>query len=127
MNRTVKVLIVEDMRTIRLLLRGLLSALLNKDGQSLVVLEAADGAQGLTLASDEHPDMIISDIEMPGLNGIELCRAVKRKQSLAGVPVVLITSRPIQREKGLDAGASAFMSKPIKADELGTVIRAVLQ
>ena len=84
------------------------------------VLHAADGAEGLKLARAEKPDMIISDLEMPNMNGIELCAAVRADPVLHAVPFFILTSRFDQASirKGNLVGATSFLKKPITPADL---------
>lgn len=117
-----KILIVEDKFAIRALVRGLLK------GPGYDFVEAEDGAQGLRLARRERPDLVISDVEMPQMNGLELCRFLRSDPALRRVPVVLLTSRTDDRtrEDAARVGATAFMNKPIEADLLEAKVRELL-
>jgi CheY-like chemotaxis protein len=124
MKKTVKVLVVEDMRAMRLLLKGLLPSAMGD--REFTILEATDGEEGLRMAREHRPDLVISDVEMPRMTGVQMCRALKTDGALVRTPVVLVTSKSSQRQAGLDAGASAFMSKPIRTEELETVLKSIL-
>lgn len=125
MSTPLKVLLAEDMKTIRLLLKALLFTAL-RDRPEPQILEATDGLSALELARREKPDLIISDVEMPGGDGLTLCRAVSTDPALAGTQVILITTKPEYRDAGRAAGAVAFMSKPIKAAELRDILQALV-
>lgn len=81
---------------------------------------AADGTEGLRLAREEQPDLIVSDVLMPGMSGTELCAAVKREFGTCHIPVILLTalSSPEQRITGLESGADDYVSKPFDMDVL---------
>ncbi|HXG68408.1 MAG TPA: response regulator [Blastocatellia bacterium] len=93
--------------------RYMLSLLLKKEGYE--VITAADGECALSVAADQKPDLIITDVSMPRLNGIELTRRIKQDQKTRGIPVLAVTaygSMTIQH--AIDAGASACARKPIE-------------
>jgi len=81
---------------------------------------AADGTEGLRLAREEQPDLIVSDVLMPGMSGTELCAAIKREFGTCHIPVILLTalSSPEQRITGLESGADDYVSKPFDMDVL---------
>ncbi|MBI4871939.1 MAG: hybrid sensor histidine kinase/response regulator [Candidatus Riflebacteria bacterium] len=119
---TRKVLVVEDTEPQRLALKKALVA----DG--LEVVEAADGMQGLRTLFLEHPDLVISDVMMPELNGYHLCRFIKNTPDLAQVPVVLLTTlgEPLDRFWGAQAGADRYLIKSESFDEVLSVTREIL-
>lgn len=105
-----RVLIVEDSATNRLILRTRLS-------QSYYdVIEAEHGEQAIELAVSEHPDIILLDVMMPGIDGFETCRRLKQDPSTLHIPVVMLTALDKQSDKvmGLEAGADDFLSKPFE-------------
>ncbi len=89
---------------------------------------AEDGVQALDLIRKENPDLVLMDINMPGINGIDVCRQVKSDARLCLIPVVLITSLDDieSRVMGLSAGADDFFSKPFEQSELRARIRSLL-
>jgi twitching motility two-component system response regulator PilG len=109
-----KVLIVEDTKTITSLLQVYLM------GWGLEFVEAKDGDEGLKKAREAKPDLIISDVRMPVMDGFELCAAIRADKELSAVPVVLLTTLKddASRQKGRLVGATAFLSKPVAVDEL---------
>jgi twitching motility two-component system response regulator PilG len=118
-----KVLIVEDTRTITSLLQVYLM------GWDLEFVEAGDGAEGLRKARETRPDLIISDVRMPGMDGFELCVAVRADALLHATPFLLLTSLKDEasRAAGRRAGATAFLSKPVAVDELRDRVGALLK
>ncbi len=84
------------------------------------VLEAADGQEALALAAEAVPDLIVSDVMMPRLDGFALCHAVKTHPELDFIPVILLTAKASQDSKieGLETGADAYMTKPFNVREL---------
>jgi len=109
-----KVLIVEDTKTITSLLQVYLM------GWGLDFLEAKDGEEGLAKARESHPDLIISDVRMPKMDGFELCASVRSDKEIYATPLVLLTTLKDEasRQKGRLVGATAFLSKPVAVDEL---------
>lgn len=82
----------------------------------LQVLTASDGEEALSSAEASHPDVILMDVAMPKLTGIEVCAALRHRRDLRGIPVILLTGDPAPetRRAGLSAGAAAFMQKPFR-------------
>ena len=115
-----KILIIEDdPDTSRLV--GLY---LPRDGHK--VLTALDGLEGIRLAREAKPDLIVLDLMLPGMNGMEICREL-REESM--VPIVMLTARVNESDRldGLDAGADDYVTKPFSPRELAARIRAVLR
>ena len=115
-----KILIVDDEASIRELLH------FNLARAGYEVLEAADGQAALQQASDEQPDLILLDIMLPGLNGLEVLRRLRREKQ---TPVILLTARDAVMDKvtGLDAGAEDYITKPFAIEELLARIRTALR
>ena len=108
-----KVLIVEDNADVLEYIGSLFAS-------DYTVLYAHDGERGLQEAKAQVPDLIISDLTMPGLDGIELCQAVRSDQLLSHIPFIMVTARSDDdnRLKSLKTGADAYLTKPFNADEL---------
>ncbi len=115
-----KVLIVEDDPNVVELAR----LYLERDGHD--VLSASDGLEGLRLATDEAPDLIVLDLMLPGMDGMEVCRTVRKDSE---VPIVMLTARVDEEDRleGLDYGADDYMTKPFSPRELAARVRAVLR
>ena len=117
-----KVLIAEDDPSIRALIR------LTLDSGRFEILEAADGDAALRSALAERPDLVFIDWNMPGRDGIDVCRALRRDPGTAGVKVVLVTakSRPEERREALEAGADDYIVKPFSPLSLLDKVTEVL-
>ena len=115
-----RILIVDDERQItRVLSRGLTA-------KGYDVHVAADGEAALQTFGDWHPDLIITDLSMPNMNGLELCR---RLRAFSEVPIIVLSVKGEERAKveALDAGADDYVTKPFGIDELLARIRATLR
>ncbi len=106
-------LIIDDTRDMRTLLRSLLEDEYN-------IIEAADGKQGIRLASKYSPDLIICDMMMPEMDGMECCRRIKEEISTSHIPVLMLTACKLdeQRADAYEAGADGFISKPFNNNVL---------
>ena len=116
------VLIIEDNADVREFIRATLAPA----GYRLLLAE--DGLAGVALARAEVPDLVVSDLMMPGLNGYEVCAALKTDPATSHVPVVLLTARSGDEVKleGLETGADAFLAKPFNPRELRAQVRNLL-
>ncbi|RYG66881.1 response regulator, partial [bacterium] len=116
------VLIVEDSRTQAAMLRHLLQ----QNGYEAVV--ATDGREALVLANQRKPDLVVSDIMMPIMDGYATCRAIKAEATLAEVPVMLLTSLSDTTDivKGLQAGADYYLTKPYDPPYLVSMIKSII-
>jgi CheY-like chemotaxis protein len=116
------VLIADDQTSIRMLVR----ATIESDLYS--ILEASDGTQAWWLIQELHPDLVLLDVQMPGLTGLQVTRAVRQDPSLAGTKVILLTANSLQSdiEDGLAAGADRYLTKPFSPLELITVLEDAL-
>lgn len=113
-----KILIAEDDQSVRDALSNAL------DLQGFTVIKAEDGQEALEQVESEQPDLILLDVMMPRLDGIEVCRRL-RSQGLL-LPILILTARE-EAPLGLDAGADDYMTKPYDLDELFARIRALLR
>lgn len=110
------VLIVEDSATMRLLIASTLEQL----GVPLKIIEAPSGFEALRLLPRERYDLIVTDINMPDINGLELVSFVKGNQVYSSIPLIIVSteSSDRDREKGLGLGADAYLVKPFDPDDL---------
>jgi len=93
------------------------------------VLTAYDGVEALDVARRHHPDLVILDIAMPRLDGLQVCRKLRRDPTLAAVPILFLTVRSAieDRVKGLDEGGDDYLAKPFNLEELKARVRALLR
>ena len=117
------VLVVEDEANIRELV-GLHLRL-----EELIPVEACDGDNGLNAARSRHFDLIILDLMLPGIDGVTLCRAIRRDSPNADTPILMLTARREESDKvlGLDSGADDYLTKPFGIRELLARVRALLR
>ena len=113
-NGAGKVLVVDDEPQNVMLLQDLLEA------RGYQVWTAGDGQNGLVLASEHNPDVVLLDVMMPRLSGFDVCRRLKAEPSTAMIPVLLVTALDAREDRlaGIDAGARDFISKPIDSADL---------
>ena len=116
------VLIVDDNADIRTYLRSILQS-------KYSVLEAEDGQRGLELAREQVPDLIVSDVMMPVMNGLEFCQQVKKDIMSSHIPVILLTARALEKHQieGYESGADAYITKPFSPELLLARIDNLLQ
>ncbi|HVF30589.1 MAG TPA: response regulator transcription factor [Pyrinomonadaceae bacterium] len=116
----IRILVVDDEHQITRVLRQSLTA------HRYDVRTAADGVSGLDTFRDWHPDLVITDLQMPGMDGIEFCKAVRKESQL---PIIVLSVKGEERTKvaALDAGADDYVTKPFGIDELLARVRAALR
>jgi len=115
-----RVLVVDDdEKTVELV-----KLYLNRDGYR--VLTAYDGIDALRIARERHPDLIVLDLMLPGIDGLEVCRTLRAESD---VPIIMLTARTTDEDKltGLDLGADDYMTKPFSPRELAARARTVLR
>jgi two-component system, cell cycle response regulator DivK len=117
-----KILLIEDHEQNRYLV----TFLLERHGYSVV--SAADGLRGIEMACSLSPDLILLDIQLPGMDGYQVARSIRELDNLRETPVVAVTSYAMvgDRERALAAGCDAYMEKPIDPDTFVAQVEACL-
>jgi len=116
-----KILVVDDSPTER----HYMVELLTKNGYEVTTAE--NGEEGIAKAKAEHPDLVLMDVVMPGLNGYQATRTLTRDEATKDIPVIVCTSKGQETDRiwGLRQGAHDYMVKPVNADELLKKIAAL--
>jgi len=117
----IRIVIAEDQS----LLRGALSTLLSLENDIEVVAQASDGIAALRYVQEYKPDVLVTDIEMPNLTGIDLAKAVKESGSDASVLIVTTFARPGYLDRARQAGVTGYVLKDAPSDELALAVRRV--
>lgn len=117
------ILTVDDSPSIRQMIKVVLAPL----GHSVV--EAADGAQGLDKAKANRPDLVITDLNMPVMNGLDLIKSLRATPTLAGMPIVFLTteSNDALKQEAKKAGATGWITKPFNQDQLLAVVNKLVR
>lgn len=119
-----KILVVDDDKDHRGFLKGLLAA------EGFAVATAERAAEALSASSKSRPDLIVSDVAMPGMSGVTFCRKLKSDRRTAGVPVILMSGEKTAEQEqatGIEEGADDYLLKPFTARLLLAKVRAVLR
>ncbi|PIY83553.1 MAG: DNA-binding response regulator [Candidatus Omnitrophica bacterium CG_4_10_14_0_2_um_filter_44_9] len=118
-----KILIVEDEKDIV----KMLNYNLKKEG--FRTLSANDGEDALSLANRECPGLVILDLMLPGMDGLEVCKALKKESKTASIPIIMLTAKSQESDKviGLELGADDYVTKPFSPRELIARVKAVLR
>ncbi|MCC6289934.1 MAG: response regulator [Chitinophagaceae bacterium] len=116
------IVIVEDDAEIRYLLRDILK-------NTYHVYEAENGTEGLNLVHQHNPALVISDVIMANMDGLELCRTIKNTNAICHIPVILLSARSTdeQQLEGYDAGADAYIGKPLSANHLLVRVKKLIE
>ena len=119
--RRSRILVADDTESVR----SLFNKLLTSDGHEVV--SASDGISALEAVQHHHPDVILLDVNMPEMDGLEVCRRLKADPATRLTPVVMVTGQCdlIDRLKGIEAGADEFLSKPVHPQELRVRVRSL--
>ena len=114
-----RILAIEDHEENRRILRLLLGS------AGYEMIEAVTGEDGVTMAEKEHPDLILMDIQLPGLDGYEATRRIKGNPALRHIPIIVVTSYALSGDdvKAFEAGCDAYVTKPFVPRELLAKIR----
>jgi len=118
-----KILIVEDDKDIL----KMVEYNLKKEGYRTVY--ARDGEDAIEMAHSEHPDLILLDLMLPGIDGLEVCKQLKKESKTASIPVIMVTAKSQESDKvvGLELGADDYVTKPFSVRELLARAKAVLR
>ncbi len=117
----IKVLVAED----QTMILGALAAMLEMEDDLEVVARATNGRDALRLTQEEQPDVVVSDIEMPGMTGLELAAALKQSEHPVRVIIVTTFARPNYLRRALNAGVKGYLLKDAPAQQLAEAIRKV--
>jgi DNA-binding response OmpR family regulator len=119
-----RVLVVEDEQDIADLIVHTLSR-----GGDLAVEAVGSGDAALKAAAEDPPDVVVLDLNLPVLNGLEVCRILRQRPATATVPIIMLTARTAESDRvaGLDTGADDYVTKPFSARELAARVRAALR
>ncbi|WP_371365641.1 Alkaline phosphatase synthesis transcriptional regulatory protein PhoP [Sporomusa rhizae] len=120
---TGKILIVDD----EINIRELIKFTVEKEGYNSI--EAGDGQTAVKMAKTDKPDLIVLDLMLPGIDGLEVCRLVKNSRETAAIPIIMLTAKNEEIDKiiGLELGADDYLTKPFSPRELLARIKAVLR
>jgi len=120
-----KILIVDDEPHIRMLIEQTLEEL---EDEEVEFLTAENGEMALEIIEKEKPQLVFLDVMMPKMNGMEVCRKVKKELQLTGVFIVLLTAKgqELDRQKGQEVGADIYMTKPFDPEAILSKAREVL-
>lgn len=118
-----RILIIDDEEDLIELVRY------NLEREGFQVKGATDGESGLDLASKETPDLVIVDLMLPGIDGLEVCRALRSGSRTASIPVIMLTAKSAEADRivGLELGADDYVTKPFSPRELAARVKAVLR
>jgi CheY-like chemotaxis protein len=117
------ILSVEDTAGIRRLIRMTLEYM------GFQVMEAADGEEGLQMAREHRPDLVLMDVRMPGVSGLTACEVMRSDPLLQAIPVVMLSSASAQADiqAGMDSGAKAYLVKPFQPVELIELVTRLIE
>jgi len=118
-----RILVVEDHEDNRRILRYLLNSV------GYQVIEVVTGEEGVSAAEAQHPDLILMDIQLPGLDGYEATRRIKANAALRSIPIIVVTSYALSGDdkKAFEAGCDAYVTKPFNPGQLLAKVRGYLE
>ena len=118
-----EILVIEDDRDITESLEY------NFKKEGFKVAKAHDGIAGLKMAEEKHPALVILDLMLPGIEGLEVCRRIKRNPKTASIPIIMLTAKGTETDKvaGLEVGADDYIVKPFSVKELIARVKTVLR
>lgn len=116
------ILVIEDNELNRKLVRGLISA------TSFELIEAVDAESGLLMVREHRPDLILMDIQLPGMDGLSATKVIKSEKLIDEIPIVALTSYAMQgdKEKAIEAGCAGYITKPFDGKSLLKIIKEFL-
>jgi len=122
MKNTKRILVVEDNETNMYLISFILKS------RGYEIIEARSGEEGAGIAIKEKPDLIIMDIQLPGIDGLETTRRIRKSEAAGDIPIVALTSHAMtgDREKALRAGCTGYIEKPINPETVLSEIEKYL-
>lgn len=118
-----KILVIDDEMGIRELIKY------NLEKEGFQTMESGDGQQAVLQAKNNKPDLIVLDLMLPGMDGLEVCRTLKGQRETAGIPIIMVTAKNEEIDKiiGLELGADDYLTKPFSPRELVARVKAVLR
>jgi two-component system chemotaxis response regulator CheY len=120
---TKNLLVVDDSATTRMLI-----CLTLKKGKSFNIIEASDGTEAVARLDSEPVDMVLTDINMPNMNGLELITHIRANHWNQNIPIIIVTTKgeETDRDQGLALGANAYLLKPISGVQLQSMVKELL-
>jgi len=118
-----KVLLVDDSKTALMMGRAIL-----EQRTKYECITAMDGQEAVDKANEEHPDLVLMDVVMPGMNGFEACKKMRQQESTREIPIVLLTTRGEEEymEAGFQSGCNDYLTKPVNGEELVQLLQSYL-
>ncbi len=116
-----KILVVDDERPVR----EVVALILERVGYEVV--RATNGREAIEVAAKQNPQLIVLDMRMPGLHGIDTCRELRSRQGSRGIPILVLTGYMENEKAALDAGVDGFLAKPFRPEELIERVKVLLK
>ena len=116
-----KILVADDEKSVRMLMRNLL------EKEEYEVIEAVDGKEAVEFARRENPSVILMDIKMPVMDGIEACRRLRKDEKTKYIPILAVTAVGQSKMEAIAAGVDDFIHKPFDTEELSIRVRSMLK